>query len=46
MKLTKKDKKLLLELVHCEIIAQETDINVLYDQKRVERLRKLKVELS
>ena len=46
MKLSKKDKKLLLELVHCEMYAQEQSVGVMYEQKRVDRLRKLKVELS
>ncbi len=46
MKLSDKDKQLLKELVHCEIFAQEQSVSTLYDQKRVDRLKKLKVELS
>lgn len=46
MKLSKKDKKLLTELIHCELYAQEQSVGVLYDQKRVDRLKKLKVELQ
>ena len=42
----KKDKKLLVELIHCELYAQEQSAGVMYDQKRVDRLKKLKVELS
>ena len=45
MKLSKKDKKLLVELIHCELYAQEQAVGVMYDQKRVDRLKKLKVEL-
>ena len=46
MKLSKKDKKLLVELIHCELYAQEQSVGVMYDQKRVDRLKKLKAELS
>lgn len=46
MKLSKKDKKLLLELIHCEMYAQEQATGVMYEEKRMKRLRKLKVELS
>ena len=46
MKLSKKDKKLLLELVHCEMFAQEQSVGVNYEEKRVRRLRKLKVLLT
>lgn len=46
MKLSKKDKKLLLELVHCELYAQEQSVGVMYEEKRRTRLLKLKAELS
>jgi len=46
MKLSKKDKKLILELIHCEMFAQEQSVGVMYEQKRVDRLKKLKAELS
>ena len=43
--MNKKDKKLLVELIHCELYAQEQSVGVMYDQKRVDRLKKLKAEL-
>ena len=46
MKLSKKDKKLLKELIHCELYAQEQSVGVMYEGKRRDRLLKLKAELS
>ena len=46
MKLSNKDKKLLLELIHCELYAQEQSVGVMYEEKRRARLLKLKAELS
>jgi len=46
MKLSKKDKKLLLELVLCDMFDQEQTVGVNYEEKRVKRLRKLRVLLS
>ena len=46
MKLSKKDKKLILELLNCELYAQEQSVGVDYDQKLVSRIKKLRLEIG
>lgn len=46
MKLSKKDKRLLKELLHQEIYAQEQIANVTYDLDRVQRVKALLLRLS
>lgn len=46
MKLSKKDKKLMLELLNCELYAHEQSVGVMYDQKRVSRIKKLRLEIG
>jgi hypothetical protein len=46
MKLSKKDKKLITELIHCEQYALEQSVGVLFDEKRRKRLMKLKRKLQ
>ena len=46
MKLSKKDRKLLIELLHCDIFAREQVANVTYDQERMDRVKKLKIKLQ
>jgi hypothetical protein len=46
MKLKKKEKRLLLELIHHDLYAQEQVANVTYDQKRVDRLKRMRQEIK
>jgi len=46
MKLSKKDKKLVLELLNCELFEQEQSVGVNYDQKRVSRIKKLRLRIG
>lgn len=46
MKLSKKDKKLVLECLNCELYQQEQGTNVPYDQKRVSRIKKLRLRIG
>lgn len=46
MKLSKKDKKLVLELLNCELYRQEQAKETLYDQKRVSRIKKLRIAIG
>jgi len=44
--LLKLDKKTMLQLINCELYAQEQSVGVLYDQERVSRLKKLRLEIG
>lgn len=46
MKLSNKDKKLLLELLNCELYTQEQTVGVDYNQKRVSRIKKLRLAIG
>ena len=36
----------MLELINCELYGQEQSVGVLYDQKRVSRLKKLRLAIG
>jgi len=46
MKLSKKDRKLLIELLHNDIYAREQVANVTYDIGRMHRVKKLKRKMQ